>query len=257
MKKSGFSKMLIGVLLVIVVLSCVGCGGSANQNENKKSDTSMYIGTWKTLNAKGGMIELRDDGSVVNPVAKVVLSYTWNVDGNYIIIDNKKYTYTTVFDKEALKCEDEENQYLVREDVFKEICADAYVTIEINQNNIWDYITFTTIEVNNDVSPSDGHYKYNFVFNTDKEGFKLVDFCIFALGYDTFSLIRGHKIFNAYTYINSDGDGCFQLDCSDGAITDTEVVKNALKLDIEVNGNKNSVVELNYIKDKYYDIFYK
>ena len=85
MKKNGFSKILIGVLLIIAVLACVGCGGSANQNENKKSDTSMYIGTWKTLNAKGDMIELRDDGSVVNPVEKVVFSYTWNVDGNYIV----------------------------------------------------------------------------------------------------------------------------------------------------------------------------
>ena len=37
MKKNGFSKILIGVLLIIAVLSCVGCGGSANQNENKEN----------------------------------------------------------------------------------------------------------------------------------------------------------------------------------------------------------------------------
>lgn len=255
MKKSGFSKMLIGVLLVIVVLSCVGCGGSANQNENKKSDTSMYIGTWKTLNAKGDMIELRDDGSVVNPVEKVVFSYTWNVDGNYIVIDNKKYTYTTVFDKEALKCEDEENKYLVREDVYNEVCDDAYVTIEINENNILDYITFTTIEINNSYT-SNGHYIYNFVFNTDKEGLKFVGDYSFVLGYDRNSLIREHKSFNSYIRIDSNEGGYFELDCSDEAITDTEVIKNSLKLDIQNNRDKDSVVKLKYIKDKYYDIFY-
>lgn len=255
MKKNGFSKILIGVLLIIAVLACVGCGGSANQNENKKSDTSMYIGTWKTLNAKGDMIELRDDGSVVNPVEKVVFSYTWNVDGNYIVIDNKKYTYTTVFDKEALKCEDEENKYLVREDVYNEICDDAYVTIEINENNILDYITFTTIEVNT-IGVKNRIYRYNFVFNTDKEGFKLVDSYNLQLGYDYNSLIRGHESFNSYTSIGSDGTGCFEFYCSDEEITDTEAVKNSLKLDIVNKGNVNSVVKLKYIKDKYYDVFY-
>lgn len=139
MKKNGFSKILIGVLLIIAVLSCVGCGGSANQNENKEEDNSTYVGIWKTLDDNGDTIELKDDGSVVNPVEKVVFSYTWNADNNYVIIDNKKYTYTTLFEKEALKCEDEENKYYVREDGYKEIYDEAHVVVDLSEDNFFDY----------------------------------------------------------------------------------------------------------------------
>lgn len=139
MKKNGFSKILIGVLLIISVLSCVGCGGSANQNENKEEDNSTYVGIWKTLDDNGDTIELKDDGSVVNPVEKVVFSYTWNADNNYVIIDNKKYTYTTLFEKEALKCEDEENKYYVREDGYKEIYDEAHVVVDLSEDNFFDY----------------------------------------------------------------------------------------------------------------------
>lgn len=133
--------------MLTVMLSCAGCGGAATQmeDEDKNPDTSMYIGVWKTLDDKGDTIELRDDGSVVNPVEKVALSYTWNVDNNDIVIDNKKYTYTTMFDKEALKCEDEANVYYVREDGYKKIYDDAHVVVDLSEDNFFDYFD---IEIN-------------------------------------------------------------------------------------------------------------
>lgn len=255
MKKNIIRRMLVSIMMLTMMLLCVGCAGSSKQNEEKKQDISKYVGVWKGL--KGGdSIELREDGSVADPNRKVMYSYIWSIDNGYLIIDDEKYTYTTIFDKEALKCEDNDNVYYVREEGYKEIKDDAYVTKEINVNDIWDYIDFTTIELSD---THDGGYKYNFKFKSDKDGYKYIysDSNI-EIGYSSLAL-GGRQDIDTYFRLDN-GEGYFILKCPKGVAADIEEVKKSLNVRFTDNmgamATMKDTIYLTCIKNEYYDVFY-
>lgn len=247
--------MLVSIMMLTMMLLCVGCAGSSKQNEEKKQDISKYVGVW--IGLKGGhSIELREDGSVADLNSKVMYSYKWSIDNGYLIIDDEKYTYTTIFDKEALKCEDKDNVYYVREDGYKEINDDAYVTTEINENNIWDYIEFTTIEVLDSYNSNPMYYKYNFKFNIEKEGYEFKNHSSLELGYSSGSL-AGSQYINSYIELGYNEEYYFDLYCPNG-VADIEEVKKCLKIKFIDNYTLQDTTTdfLTYIKNEYYDLFY-
>lgn len=257
MKKNIIRRMLVSIMMLTMMLLCVGCAGSSKQNEEKKQDISKYVGVW--IGLKGGhSIELREDGSVADPNRKVMYSYIWSIDNGYLIIDDEKYTYTTIFDKEALKCEDKDNVYYVREEGYKEIKDDAYVTKEINVNDIFDYIDFTTIELSD--NHDGGYYKYNFKFKSDKDGYKYIysDSNI-QIGYACFAL-EGSQYINSYMRLDDNAEGYFELYCPNGVAADIEEVKKSLNVRFTDNmgamATMKDTIYLTCIKNEYYDVFY-
>lgn len=93
-------KLIALVLALVICFSLCACGSSTSKEEGSTSIEKDYIGTWQTEDGEtvfsvyeGGI------GSFNGPGNK--FSFTWEIKGTSLVIDNKRYVTIYNVDKNS------------------------------------------------------------------------------------------------------------------------------------------------------------